>query len=384
MFDPFSNAFNGLQKFGDDLTKSIKEAQESANKEASNAQFASARNFMPQKRPLPARVDHRQISAHLDPVGESVLSPAPSVSQAPSVSSTSSERSVQSEGGDSARSNTSERSSQSSLIRVLSKLMGRDTDAPLNQAPSPFDSKNPEKNNNKESSKSFLAMFTLLSNSAIKFFSQMFEEEKTSEAEKRPPQESQQRVNKPVKAKEINNGNNYGGMVKFLRGLMPNGVFVQAEDRNTGQTVRRELPFAFPKTGINPSAISFNPPTVNEMQKSVLKVGASFKAKAGNAAVAFAGAYGVATEGLTAESIKSNIGGVASAVSFFARSSPSGSPSAFSAQNLRSGLSFGGSESMATTFGNFVRAVSSGSGSSASYGSGRYNSGVSFSAGLSR
>lgn len=27
MFDPFSNALNGLQKFGDDLTKSIKDAQ---------------------------------------------------------------------------------------------------------------------------------------------------------------------------------------------------------------------------------------------------------------------------------------------------------------------------------------------------------------------
>ena len=124
MFDPFSNALNGLGDFGDKLAKSIKDAQEQANKKASKAQFASARNFTPQERPLPPRVDHRQISAHLDPVDrESVLSPAPSVSQAPSVSSTSSVNSEQSEGGDSARSNASE-SSRQSLIRVLSRTYG--------------------------------------------------------------------------------------------------------------------------------------------------------------------------------------------------------------------------------------------------------------------
>ena len=308
-------------------------------------------------------------------------SPAPSVSQAPSVSSTSSVNSEQSEGGDSARSNASE-SSRQSLIRVLSKLMGRDNgNAPLNQAPSPFDSKNPEKNNNKESSNSFSAMFTSLCNSAIKFFSQMFEEEKTSEAEKRPPQESQQRVNKPVKAKEQNNGNNDGGMGKFFKGLIPKGVFVQAKNTNTGQTVRREFGFGLP--AIDPN-IRHQVPTPKEVKESAKKSLASLKARAGNAGGVFARAYGVASEGFTRENFANGLGDLAGVANFFASSSssPSGSPSAFSAQNLKSGLSFGGSESMSATIRGFVSAVSSGSGSSASYGSGRYSSGVSFSAGL--
>ncbi len=193
----FSDALKGLQKFGDDLTKSINDAQEKAENQASKAQFSRAQNFTPQERPLPPRVVHRQISEHLDPVDrESVLSPAPSVKSPSNVSSTSSVSSVQSEGWDSARSNTSERSSQSSLIRVLSKLMGRDTDAPLNQAPSPFDSKNPEKNNNKESSNSFSAMFTSLCNSAISFFKIFSKEESAKQQKTSSTEEPQKRVEK--------------------------------------------------------------------------------------------------------------------------------------------------------------------------------------------
>ena len=195
MFDPFSDALKGLGDFGDKLAKSINDAQENANKEASKAQFASARNFTPQERPLPPRVVHSQISAHLDPVDrESVLSPAPSVSQAPSVSSTSSERSVQSESGDSQRSDAS-KSSYLSLIEVINKLMGRDNgNAPLNQAPSSFDSKNPEKNNNKESSYSFSAMFTSLCNSAISFVKIFSKEESAKQQKTSSTEEPQKRV----------------------------------------------------------------------------------------------------------------------------------------------------------------------------------------------
>ena len=134
------------------------------------------------------------------------------------------------------------------------------------------------------------------------------------------------------------------------------------------------------------------------MQKSARNFGSSFKAKAGNAAVAFAGAtagaYGVASEGLTAENIKSNIGGVASAVSFFARSSPSVSPSAFSAQNLKSELqwfssssSSHGSESIGTTTKNAAKALAgifANSGRTPTYASRYGNSGVSVSGGWLR
>ena len=121
------------------------------------------------------------------------------------------------------------------------------------------------------------------------------------------------------------------------------------------------------------------------MQKSARNFGSSFKAKAGNAAVAFAGAYGEAPEGFDGQGLKRSAKGVASVAGYFASSSPSGSPSAFSVQNLRSGLRFKGSESMATTTINAAKdlaGIFASSVSSASYGSGRYSSGVSFSAGL--
>ena len=167
-----------------------------------------------------------------------------------------------------------------------------------------------------------------------------------------------------------------------MKKLIPDGVFVEVRDPNTNLMERFELrPRDLLPTPINPSAISFNPPTAKGMQKSAANLGASIKAKAGNAAVALAGACGVVSEGFDGEGLKRSAKGVASVAGYFASSSPSGSPSAFSAQNLRSGLSFGDSESMATTIRSFVSAVSSGSGSSASYGSGRYNSGVSVSGG---
>ena len=257
--------------------------------------------------------------------------------------------------------------------------MGRDTDAPLNQAPSSFDSKNPEKNNNKESSNSFSAMFTSLCNSAINFFKNLSKEESAKQEKTSSPPESIKRVEKNPQPQQSSNS--------YVRGLwkklIPDGVFVEVRDPNTNLTERFELrPRDLLPTPINPSAISFNPPTFKEMQKSARNFGSSFKAKAGNAAVTLAGACGVASEGFNTQNARNNLGALVSGVSFFASSSPSGSPSAFSAQNLRSGLGFGGSESMAKTFGNFVSAVSSGSGSSASYGSGRYNSEVRVGAGF--
>lgn len=159
----FSDALKGLGDFGDKLGQDAQSLVEDAVKRGEAMQpKPQLQRTWEQKRGGYAGMGSTPPSLGVN----ETASPAPSVSPALSVSSTSSERSVQSEGGDSARSNTSERSSQSSLIRVLSKLMGRDTDAPLNQAPSPFDSKNPEKNNNKESSNSFSAMFTSLYNSA--------------------------------------------------------------------------------------------------------------------------------------------------------------------------------------------------------------------------
>ena len=374
MFDPFSNALNGLQKFGDDLTKSIKDAQslvEDAVKIGEEMQLKPQPRTWKEKRGGYAGMGSTPPSLGVNETA----------SPAPSVSSTSSERSAQSEGWDSARSNTSERSSQSSLIRVLSKLMGRDTDAPLNQAPSPFDSKNPEKNNNKESSNSFSAMFTSLCNSAISFFKIFSKEESAKQEKTSSTEEPQKRVKqKPQPQPQPQQSSSGYGKWGLWKKLIPNGVFFQAENKKTGQAVRLELPFVLPKIGFDRHQVVL--PTAKEVKKSAQNFRSYFKAKAGNAGGALAGAYGVASEGFTTKNIKSNIRGVASAVSFFARSSPSGSPSAFSAQNLGSGLSFKGSESMATTIRSFVSAVSSGSESSASYGSRYGNSGVRFSAGL--
>ena len=382
MLDPFSSVLNGLQKFGDDITKSIKDAQ-------SLVEDAVKRGEAMQPKPQLQRTwEQKRDGYHRmgmnTPLGgnDENVSLAPSVSPAPSVSSTSSERSAQSESGDSARSNTSERSSQSSLIRVLSKLMGRDTDAPLNQAPSPFDSKNPEKNNNKESSNRFSAMFTSLGIAAISFFKNLSKEEGAKQEKTSSTEEPQKRVEQKPQPQQPSNGDGIRGLWKKLIPDGVSGVFVQAEDKNTGQAVRLELPFALPKTGFNRNQVEL--PTVKEMQKSAVKFGSSIKANAVSTGGALAGAYGVAKEGFTTQNIKDNIGGVASV---FASGSPSGSPRASMAQSLKSGAkwlssSSPGSESMATTFGSFVSAVSSGRGSSASYGSGRYTSGVSFSAGL--
>ena len=381
----FNDALKGLQKFGDDLAKSINDAQEQANKKASKAQFASARNFTPQERPLPPRVVHSQISAHLAPVDrESVLSPASSVSPAPSVSLTSSEGSVQSESGDSQRSDAS-KSSYLSLMKVINELMGRDNgNAPLNQAPSSFDSKNPENNNNKESGKGFSAMFTSLYNSAISFFKNLSKEESAKQQKTSSTEEPQKRVKqKPQpqpQPQPQQSSNGYGG--GLWKKLIPNGVFFQAENKKTGQAVRLELPFVLPKIGFDRHQVVL--PTAKEVKKSAQNFRSYFKAKAGNAGGALAGAYGVASEGFNTQNARNNLRALASGVSFLASSSPSGSPSAFSAKNLRSGLSFEGSESMATTIRSFVSAVSSGSGRSASYGSRYGNSGVRLSGGWLR
>ena len=377
----FNDALKGLGDFGD---KVVQDAQ-------NLVQEVAKRGEAMQLKPQPRAWEQKRGGYHRmgmnTPLGDDeTASLAPSVKSTSNASTTPSVSSAQSEGGDSARSNTSERSNQSSLIRVLSKLMGRDTDAPLNQAPSPFDSKNPEKNNNKESGKSFSAMFTSLCNSAISFFKNLSKEESAKQQKTSSTEEPQKRVKQKPQPQPQQSSSGYG-IGGLWKKLIPNGVFVQAENKNTGQAVRLELPFAFPKTGINPSAISFNPPTVKEMQKSARNLGSSFKAKAGNAAVALAGACVVASDGFNTQNIKDNIGGVASVVSFLARSSPSGSPSAFSAQNLGSGLSFKSSESMATTTKNAAKALAgifASSGSSASYGSGRYSSGVSLSGGWLR
>ena len=308
------------------------------------------------------RAGYRAMTISPRPLGgdDETVSPAPSVS------------SKGSETGDSQRSDES-KSSFSSLMGVINKLMGRGNDgAPLSEVPSAFDSKNSEKDKNKESSKGTQWSFTSLCNSAIKFFNRISEYAKTTEVENRPPQESQQRVNKPVKAKEQNNGNNKKvGMGGFLRGLMPSGVFVEAKNVNTGQAVRLELPFALPNTGFNRHQVTL--PTFAEMVKGIKAKAASIKGSAGSFAEASAGALSLATDGFNTKNARKNLGGVASVASFFTSGSPSGSPSVFSAQNLRSGLSFGGSQSMSETARDFVDALSYENKSSASYGS-RYSS----------
>lgn len=377
MLEQFSVALKGLGDFGDKLSEDVKNLVEGAleRREAMQRQPQPQRTWE-EKRYVYARMGVAPTTLGGD---DKTASSATSVSSAPSVSS------VQSEGGDSARSNTSERSSQSSLIRVLSKLMGRDNgNAPLNQAPSPFDSKNPEKNNNKESSKSFSAMFTSLFNSAISFFKNLSKEEGAKQEKASSPPESKKGVEKNPQPQQSSSGYGIGGLWKKL---IPGGVFVEAENKNTGQIFRGELPFALPRIDRN-IRHQVKLPTAKDVKKSAVKSLVSIKANAGNAAVALAGACGVAKEGFTAQNIKDNIGGVAS---FFASSSPSGSPSASMAQSLRSGAKWlsssnPGSESMATTTKNAAKALAgifaSSGGSSASYGSGRYSSGVGFDAGL--
>ena len=230
-------------------------------------------------------------------------------------------------------------------------------------------------------------MFTSLGSLAIKFLSKISEYAKTSEAENSPHQESQQRKKQTPEAPKQNN-NKEVGMGKFLRGLMPKGVFVQAEDRNTGQTVRREFGFGLPTIYPN-IRHQVKVPTPKEVKESAKKSLASIKATAGNAGGVFARAYGVASEGFTRENFASGLGDLAGVANFFASSSssPSGSPSAFSAQNLRSGLSFKGSESMATTTKNAAKALAgifASSGGTPTYAS-RYVNPVSVSGGwLSR
>jgi len=268
---------------------------------------------------------------------------------------------------------------------VLNTLMGRRNDgAPLSEAPRSFDSKNSEKDKNKEPSKGTQWSFTSLCNSAIKFFNRISEYAKTTEAEKSVQDKtSQQRLNTKPKAQEQKNGNNgNGGMGGFLRGLMPSGVFVEAKNVNTEQTLRQNVLFQLPKIGINRHQVSL--PTANDVKKSAVKFKNSIGTKLGNAAEAFAGAYGAATEGLDGEGLTRSARGVASVASFFASGSgsPSGSPSVFSVQNLKSGLSFDGSQSMSATVRGLFSALSSGSRSSPSYGSRYGNSGLSFSAGF--